>query len=320
VSELDHDNNFNFIAMESRPLVSAIAIYCLFPLIFVAFISSVTFLFAIALRLAVLVPGKPGPSPHYPFQAVLSIRSTHTYVYKQKLEMSTSVHAAAQNNQLSLLRSLVSEDATCVNSVDADTRTPLHWAASGGHLDVVSYLLANGAEVNKADDSGWTPLHGAVSSGHEDVVRELVGAGADVERKNGMGLTPLHYAASKSRIEIGRFLISHGADINARDKANQHPLHRAATTGSIGFVTLLLHTPEGHPKTRLNTGDRIGNTPLHLAMESAHGETAALLIEAGADRSRVNLEDQTAEQLDGVGGVEQRRARAYVIDRCGPPP
>jgi len=96
--------------------------------------------------------------------------------------------------------------------------------------------------------------------------------------------------------------------------------HRAATTGSTGFVTLLLHPPEGSPKTRLNTGDRIGNTPLHLAMESAHGETAALLIEAGADRSRLNLDEQTAEQLDGVGGVEQRRARAYVIDRCGPQP
>ena len=38
-------------------------------------------------------------------------------------------------------------------------------------------------------------------------------------------------------------------------------------------------------KARLNKG----NTPLHLAMESAHGETAALLIEAGADRSRVRL-------------------------------
>jgi len=34
--------------------------------------------------------------------------------------------------------------------------------------------------------------------------------------------------------------------------------HRAATTGSTGFVTLLLHPPEGSPKTRLNTGDRIG--------------------------------------------------------------
>ena len=31
----------------------------------------------------------------------------------------------------------------------------------------------------------------------------------------------------------------------------------------------------------------IGNTPLHLAMESAHAEVAVLLIEAGADRDRV---------------------------------
>ena len=35
--------------------------------------------------------------------------------------------------------------------------------------------------------------------------------------------------------------------------------------------------------------------------------------------AQLNLDEQTAEQLDGVGGVEQRRARAYVVDRCGPP-
>lgn len=80
--------------------------------------------------------------------------------------------------------------------------------------------------------------------------------------------------------------------------------HRAATTGSAGFVSLLLNPPEGAPKTRLNTADRIGenhgsagriqanrsvqgNTPLHLAMESGHAEAAVLLIEAGADRHRV---------------------------------
>ncbi|KAI0316730.1 hypothetical protein OF83DRAFT_221047 [Amylostereum chailletii] len=107
--------------------------------------------------------------------------------------------------------------------------------------------------------------------------------------------------------------------INARDNANQLPLHRAATTGSTGFVSLLVNPPEGHPKARLNTGDRIGNTPLHLAMESAHGEAAALLIEAGADRSRTNIEEQTPEELEGVGGQEQKRARAYVVDRCGKP-
>jgi ankyrin repeat protein len=40
-----------------------------------------------------------------------------------------------------------------------DSRTPLQWAASAGHLDIVTYLLANGAEVDKLDDSGWTALH-----------------------------------------------------------------------------------------------------------------------------------------------------------------
>ncbi|EIN03956.1 ankyrin, partial [Punctularia strigosozonata HHB-11173 SS5] len=139
-----------------------------------------------------------------------------------------------------------------------------------------------------------------------------------------------HYAASKSRVDIGRFLIERGADacwlpllslVNARDRSNQLPLHRAATTGSTGMIRLLLHPPqEAAPqKPRLNTADRIGNTPLHLAMESAHAEAAVLLIEAGADRTRENLDSLTPEQVDGVGGEEQKRARAYVIERCGNP-
>ncbi|EGN99184.1 hypothetical protein SERLA73DRAFT_90461 [Serpula lacrymans var. lacrymans S7.3] len=128
-----------------------------------------------------------------------------------------------------------------------------------------------------------------------------------------------HYAASKSRVDIGKFLISRGADINAKDKANQVPLHRAATTGSTGFVALLLKPPQGSPKTRLNNADRMGNTPLHLAMDSAHAQAAVLLIEAGADRGRENLDQQTPEALDGVGGTEQKRAKEYVIERCGKP-
>jgi len=31
-----------------------------------------------------------------------------------------------------------------------------------------------------------------------------------------------------------------------------------------------------------------GNTPLHLALESGHGDAAVVLIEAGADRERVS--------------------------------
>jgi len=95
--------------------------------------------------------------------------------------------------------------------------------------------------------------------------------------------------------------------------------HRAATTGSVGFIRLLIESSTPSVKLRLNTADRIGenripvnpyprkltfisfisftpprlfdsgNTPLHLAMDSAHAEAAVALINAGADRSRVSF-------------------------------
>ncbi|KAH0585571.1 hypothetical protein H2248_008801 [Termitomyces sp. 'cryptogamus'] len=231
-----------------------------------------------------------------------------------------SIHLAAQNKQLSLLRALVAENTKDVNCLDQDERTPLHWAASSGAIDIVRFLIDQKAEVDKPDISGWTALHIAVSAGHDEVVKELVGAGADVNRKNDKGITPLHYAASKSRIDIGRLLISRGADINAKDKANQVPLHRAATTGSVGFIRLLLGTSNsGVTKTRLNVADRVGNTPLHLAMDSAHAEAAVVLINAGADRSRLNQDGEAPEDVPGVGGSEQKQAMQHVIDSCGKP-
>jgi len=88
---------------------------------------------------------------------------------------------------------------------------------------------------------------------------------------------------------------------------------------STGILKLLLNPPEGSPKPRLNTADRVGNTPLHLAMESAHGEAAVLLIEAGADRGRLNEDGIAPEESEGVGGQEQKAAREYVVKKCGPP-
>ncbi|KAI0342926.1 ankyrin [Trametopsis cervina] len=180
-----------------------------------------------------------------------------------------SIHTAALNQQVGLVRTLLSQDPNLLNAQDVDSRTALHWAATSGSLDIWLDPVAHRL---------------LTSAGHDDVVRELLGAGADVKKTNDKGLTAL-----------------------------------AATTGSTGLINVLLHPPEGSPKTRLNPADRVGNTPLHLAMESAHAEAACLLIEAGADRTRENLDGETPEALEGVGGQEQKRARAYVIERCGKP-
>ncbi|KAJ9101521.1 hypothetical protein QFC20_005214 [Naganishia adeliensis] len=220
---------------------------------------------------------------------------------------SLSVHRAAQEGQTGLVKSLITQDPNIVNSKDADGRTPLHWAAMTDNLSILQNILSHHPQVDAQDDSGWTPLMIAASAGQVQAVHELVGAGADVNATNQKGQTPLFYAASKNHLSI-----------NIKDRASQTPLHRAATTGSVSLLQLLLNPPEGRPKTRLNTADRAGMTPLHLAMESGHGEAAVVLIEAGADRERQNSENQVPEEIDGVGGEEQKKVRQYVVSRVGP--
>ncbi|TIB70618.1 hypothetical protein E3Q22_04114 [Wallemia mellicola] len=151
----------------------------------------------------------------------------------------------------------------------------------------------------------------ASSAGSLEIVSLLINKGADVNHVNGKGQASLHYAASKNHPEIARKLLSHGADVNVKDRANQHPLY---------VYKLLINPDDGkeRAKTRLNTSDRIGNTPLHLAIESGHAATAVLLIEAGADRERQNYDQQTPEEIEGVGGQEHRRLLEYIKNACGP--
>ncbi|EKD05244.1 proteolysis and peptidolysis-related protein [Trichosporon asahii var. asahii CBS 8904] len=176
-----------------------------------------------------------------------------------------------------LIRSLLSEDPRLINQKDDP-------------------------DLEASDAMGWTPLLVAASSGHKQNVAELLDVGAKLDAVNDKGQGALHYAASKGNVPI-----------NIKDRASQHPLHRAATTGNVAMLNVLLNPPEGRPRTRLNTSDRAGNTPLHLAMESGHGEAAVVLIEAGADRERHNADSQYPEDIDGVGGEEQKRVRQCLV-------
>lgn len=237
-----------------------------------------------------------------------------------------ALHRACLDGHTNLVRDLLETDARSdLNVADADGRMPLHWAAtSDANLDMVAFLGGAGPlDINARDHSGWTPLMIAASAGALRVVQWLLAHDADVHAGNTKGITALHYASSKNHVDIVRTLLEAGADVNALDGAKQRPLHRAASAGHDAVVRVLLAPPartdgSPHPKTRVNPADRLGNTPLHLAVDSAHPQTAALLIDlGGADRLRVNTDGIVPERMEGVGGLEQKRVRDFLAQSFG---
>ena len=52
--------------------------------------------------------------------------------------------------------------------------TALRGAAFDGHLDVIKYLISQGAEVNVHDKDGWTAFQLAAQNGHLEVTKYLI--------------------------------------------------------------------------------------------------------------------------------------------------
>ena len=85
---------------------------------------------------------------------------------------TTTLHNAAWRGDLELVRFLV-ENGADIDAKDVDGETPLHWAARQGHLAVVQYLVEQRADVNATNDHGTTPRALAAQGGHTDVVAYL---------------------------------------------------------------------------------------------------------------------------------------------------
>ena len=66
-----------------------------------------------------------------------------------------------------------------VSNVDIKTdsfwnlRTPLHWASSKGHLEVIKYLIKKGADPKIKSSDGKTAYDYAIDENHSDVSNYL---------------------------------------------------------------------------------------------------------------------------------------------------
>ncbi|PTB76438.1 ankyrin [Trichoderma longibrachiatum ATCC 18648] len=199
----------------------------------------------------------------------------------------TKLHIAAKSGLLSYTRELLGTfDADVADIYD---RTPIWWAASEGHAEVISALLESSASPDMPDNySGLKPLHMAASNNHAEAVTVLLEAGVDpltektledplVQCGNGdssVGDSPLMYACHGHLEALEAFL--------PFIKDNLDLLHRAlawaVNVGASKNVALLLQQPGVDVNALVD-----GQTPLYRACEMVDDVQVAMLLRAGAD-------------------------------------
>ena len=80
------------------------------------------------------------------------------------------------------------------------------------NLNLVSDLIALGANIDWQDDYGWSALHQCVMYNHPEIAKMLIDAGADLNIQGNRGWTALYVCARWNHLEIARMLIDAGAD------------------------------------------------------------------------------------------------------------
>ena len=184
------------------------------------------------------------------------------------------------------------------NVPDRNGRTAVHGAASISATETMQALLKAGGNPNRRDKDGNTPLHLASAaarvSGFVATIRLLLEADADPGIANGEGRTPLHLAVTLSEEPAAvEALLAHGADANRRDRWGSTPLHAALGpnpgwpgwpgTGTPDVVGPLL-AKGANP--RLANGDGLTALQVFVRESIGSGQTASLLLEAGANPDR----------------------------------
>lgn len=119
------------------------------------------------------------------------------------------LYLALRAPSLRVAEVLVSWPQTNVNFLNVQDESPLMAAALGGHEALAEKLIKRDADVNK---TGWTPLHYAATKGHLGVIRLLLENSAYIDAESPNGTTPLMMAAMYGSPDAVKLLLEEGAD------------------------------------------------------------------------------------------------------------
>ena len=200
---------------------------------------------------------------------------------------------------------ILKRDPSAINTQDDEGMTPLASGVVQEQVDVVKFLLDNGADPNIPGKTGLTPLEHACGRSKTNALalaKLLLAKGASVNATNvtGFTITPLDWAISFDNTELVKLLLDHGAIIEATF------LSQAAGRGDVDIAEIFIaHGAD------VNAKDRGGNTALHAAAWDGRDEVVKLLLSKGAEAD-AKRSDGLTPLINAAGPGAERNGKGCV--------
>ncbi|XP_063417181.1 uncharacterized protein LOC134699512 [Mytilus trossulus] len=199
--------------------------------------------------------------------------------------------------------------------------TPLMWAAVGGHLEVVMYLVTHGSQLEAKDWLiGKTPLMTAAVWGHLEVVMYLITQGSQLDATSRVGYTALHYAARNRWIDVTKWLIDQGCSPWMKTKQGETPCdvvtmercddseEKKKKKEVMDFLkTVMLKTPEGS----YNAMDVVYNKVLMTSRDEKETNSSEKLDQHQA--SDISPAGSKYDDMGNPGVLQQSQAMALPL-------
>lgn len=125
---------------------------------------------------------------------------------------------------------------TKLNVQNSHDETPLMLAAFDNQLALAKLLIEKGADVNKP---GWTPLHYAATKGHIEMMKLLLEMHAYIDAESPNGTTPLMMAAHYGTPYATKLLLDEGADPTLKNEKDLSALDFALNGPDKNSVELV---------------------------------------------------------------------------------
>ncbi|TWW60062.1 Ankyrin repeat and death domain-containing protein 1A [Takifugu flavidus] len=180
--------------------------------------------------------------------------------------------------------------------------TPLHLAASNGHLDAVHLLLLHFDTRDEANAEGETALYQAIDNGHEECALTLLKAGCEPNVFMDKS-SVLHPVSERGDTGFVQLLLEYKADTNARNQDQEAPLHLAVKNNHIPVIHCLLTAG-----CDVNAINKRSQTALHVAADLAKIDVVEMLLKAEFDQTIQDKQGKT------VLGVAARADEAIIVD------